>query len=365
MARFETFGFPVPFKVVFRHASASRARAENLIVAARGDDGRVGYGEGCPRAYVTGETLATAKAFVVEHAEDLAAAATDVAGLRAWANAHRNAIDDNPAAFCAMETAALDLLGQQLGQPVEALLELPPLTGRFRYSAVLGDAPYPAYWWLAQRYRRQGFADFKIKVAGRVRRDRHKFRALPSNARVRLDANNRFADAADGIAYFRQLPGTAFAIEEPLQVGDLDGCRRISDATGARIVLDESMLRAEQLPALDDAERWIVNLRVSKMGGLLRTLEVAAAARKRGVGIVVGCQVGETSLLSRAALTAMSAVGPALVAAEGAFGTHLIERDLTTPSIVFGRGGVVDAARLPQAAGGLGLRIDDSALEPI
>ena len=34
--RFDVFTFSVPFKTVFRHASASRRRARNLIVAARG-----------------------------------------------------------------------------------------------------------------------------------------------------------------------------------------------------------------------------------------------------------------------------------------------------------------------------------------
>ena len=362
VARFETYSFPVPFKAVFRHASASRDRAENLIVAAYGDDGEVGYGEGCPRAYVTGETLATAQAFIAEHADGLARATADVAGLRTWADAHRDAIDANPAAFCAMETAALDWLGKRLGQPVEALLGQPPLAGDFRYSAVLGDAPYPAFWWLARRYRRQGFTDFKIKVSGALRRDQRKMRTLAGSPRLRLDANNLFADAAEAAAYFQHLPGSVFAIEEPVQAGDLDGCRRVGDATGARIVLDESLARAEQLPALDDAERWIVNLRVSKMGGLLRSLQVVEAARACGVGVVVGCQVGETSILSRAALAIMRALGPALLAAEGAFGTHLLQRDLATPSVMFGVGGVLDTASLRRDVGGFGLRIDSREL---
>ena len=55
--RLEVFRFPIPFKVVFRHSSASRAQAENVIVAAYSDCGRVGYGEGCPRSYVTGEMV--------------------------------------------------------------------------------------------------------------------------------------------------------------------------------------------------------------------------------------------------------------------------------------------------------------------
>ena len=38
-----------------------------------------------------------------------------------------------------------------------------------------------------------------------------------------------------------------------------------------RIVLDESFLRIEQLASLrDDPPGWLLNIRVSKMGGLLR-----------------------------------------------------------------------------------------------
>ena len=70
--RIEVFSFPVPFRVVFRHASASRARAENLIVAAHADTGEVGYGEGCPREYVTGETAAGGAAFIRRHADEVA-----------------------------------------------------------------------------------------------------------------------------------------------------------------------------------------------------------------------------------------------------------------------------------------------------
>ena len=62
--RIDAFRFPVPFKQVFRHASASRARAENVIVAARSSDGAVGYGEGCPRGYVTGESVVSAHEFI-------------------------------------------------------------------------------------------------------------------------------------------------------------------------------------------------------------------------------------------------------------------------------------------------------------
>ena len=68
-----------------------------------------------------------------------------------------------------------------------------------------------------------------------------------------------------------------------------------------KIILDESVTRVGHLNRLDGSpEQWIINLRVSKMGGLIRSLEVAEAARKRTIPIIVGAQVGETSLLTRA-----------------------------------------------------------------
>ena len=50
---------PFPFRGSFEHASAVRERAENVIVIAEGANGQYGLGEGCPRSYVTGETVAT------------------------------------------------------------------------------------------------------------------------------------------------------------------------------------------------------------------------------------------------------------------------------------------------------------------
>ena len=365
--RLEVFSFPVPFRVVFRHASASRGQAENLIVAAYSDSGLVGYGEGCPRHYVTGETVGGGEAFIREHSPSVIDGVTDVPSLRAWADAHREVIDQNPAAFCAMETAVLDLLGKENGVPIEELLGLPRLTGHFPYTAVLGDSPYLAYWWQFRRYWQRGFRDFKVKVSNDPSRDRRKLRLFRNKTdpalRVRLDANNLWASADDCLSHVAALPHPIYAIEEPLTVGDLAGFRRVGEECGAKIILDESLLRAEQLYALEDPGLWIVNLRVSKMGGIMRSLEVARRAADRGLGIIVGAQVGETSILTRAGLTVMHSIRPSLVASEGAFGTHLLRQDLTTESLMFGRGGEIDIERSGLGiAPGLGLDVRSESL---
>jgi len=98
------------------------------------------------------------------------------------------------------------------------------------------------------------------------------------------------------------------------------------------------------------------NVRISKCGGL-----VAAYARCRevldaGLLLQVGCQVGESSLLSAAQVTLLSALAPLTPGvryAEGCFGRHLLREDPVSPSLQFGYGG-----RPPRRPAGAGLGVD-------
>ena len=53
-------------------------------------------------------------------------------------------------------------------------------------------------------------------------------------------------------------------------------------------------------------------------------------------------EVGETSILTRAALTVVNANKGNLISQEGAYGTHLLSYDLVGPPIKFGPGGVIE-----------------------
>jgi L-alanine-DL-glutamate epimerase-like enolase superfamily enzyme len=355
----------IPFKQPFKHASAERAATQAIWVAAGARDGTVGYGEGCPREYVTGESIAGARAFIAAHVQEWTASVRHVPGLRAWTARHEREIDFSPAAWSAVELALLDLLGKAEGRPVEPLLGLPPLSGRFRYTAVLGDAEPQAFDAQLARYRDAGFRDFKIKLSGERMRDAAKIRALRAAGIapqcVRADANNLWPDADAAIYDLRALGFGFAAIEEPLRAGDLEGMARVALALGTDIVLDESIARREQLARLPAGGRWIVNLRVSKMGGVLRALDFLGEARRRGLRVVIGAHVGETSLLTRAALAVASAAGESLIAQEGAFGTHLLERDVAEPPLMFGPGGVLEVGPHLGAAPGWGLAIREPA----
>jgi len=69
---------------------------------------------------------------------------------------------------------------------------------------------------------------------------------------------------------------------------------------------------------------------------------MVAELKKLGWPIIVGCHVGETSLLTRAALVVTAAAGESLVAHEGAYGDYLVEREPAQPMLKFGHGGLLD-----------------------
>lgn len=360
LASLDRWSLNIPFRTSFRHASASRNSTSALLVEARSADGLTGVGEGCPREYVTGETVAGSLAFVDRHHDSLMAEVGDLESLRDWMRRHATEIAKNQAAWCAIELALLDLFAKSKGQSVEAFLGLPELAGEFRYTAVLGIADTEAFTRQSERYLQAGFTDFKVKVSGDPEKDRAHLAILqdrsPMPLRIRLDANNLWSDPKAAIAYLRGLDIPLFAIEEPLAANDFSGLATIADALNVPIILDESFTSIDQFGQLaGPAERWILNLRISKLGGLLRSLSVAEAARTRGLKMIIGAQVGETSILTRAALTVASAARDLVAGQEGAFGTLLLQTDITQPALMFGQDGLLSAGVV---AGRPGLGLD-------
>lgn len=338
----------IPFKVQFQHSSAARSSTEAVLVTAKTLDGAQGLGEGCPRSYVTGETLATVQKFFAAHHHEFIKI-DSVDALRVWVDRNAAEIDKNPAAFCAVELALLDALAKTTGQSVETLLSLPKLSGEFQYTGVLGVKKPTHFQAQFQQYLDMGFRDFKVKVFGEPAIDRANAETLKAyshdNIRIRLDANNLWSSPKEAIEYIRDLNFPIFAVEEPVAAFDYDGCKKIFEQLETAIILDESFTREEMFQYIQGSPAsWIVNLRISKMGGLIRSLKVAAKARTLNIPIIIGAQVGETSILTRAALTVANAYRDNLLAQEGAYGTHLLEHDVMDRPIMFGREGVLQAS---------------------
>ncbi len=362
--------FPVAFRWSFSHASATRSRAENVILSLdQGDEAH--FGEACPRGYVTGETLASVAGFLRRYAYVLSRNLQSLEELAAWLTAERDLIDANPAAVCALEMALLDRLGRREGVPLEALLGGAQRKDPLRYSAVLGAGGGAGFLAQALAYRAVGLFDVKMKLGldpwRNLRRAKLLRHLFGKRLRMRADANNLWRDPANCIAHLTQLRPYLWAVEEPLSAGDLEGAAQVAEALDLKIILDESLCRLEQLDDLiSQPSLWVLNLRVSKMGGILRSLELAKSAAARGLPVILGAHVGETSLLTRAQLALAACLPQAPLAIEGAFGTRLLERDLTDQSIMFKRGGSLDPeTEVWRSRSGLGLQVKTPFLHPL
>src|SRR3954447_8113032 len=110
----------IPLRKPIRHASHTRTDTDNLVVRATLADGTVGYGEGVPREYVTGETIDSALALL--RRSELAAQLEDCRDFdTAVTLAERLRLADIPGddrrcqgngARCAVELAVLDAYGK-------------------------------------------------------------------------------------------------------------------------------------------------------------------------------------------------------------------------------------------------------------
>ena len=218
---------------------------QSVLAVAETEDGHLGLGEGCPREYVTREDIDSSVRFFTRYQAELTSEVDTLADLERWTREREDEIDANPAAWCAVELALLDALAKEDSQSVERAVGMPELAGPFCYTAVLGDSSFEVFEAQVMQYAGLGFADFKVKVSGEPGVDNQRFAIIEravGDARIRLDANNLWRDAAAVLSYLKSVECRLFAVEEPLQAMDYEGLLLVARAFDLRIILDESFL---------------------------------------------------------------------------------------------------------------------------
>jgi len=371
----------IPLKKTIRHASHTRDDTDSLVVCCRLDDGTEGWGESLPRVYVTGETIDTA----LEHLRQTdwkkqlgrrIADLTDAVNLSqnvqlaTIAPAERDCFGN--VVRCAVELALLDAVCRSTGQPLSALTDIVPEMlairepkSRVRYGGALTPAGTFKDWISAWKLRIFGFAQGKVKVGvdgfDDVRSVSLMRRVMGAKFDIRIDANEawRCDNIEERMAPL--LPFGITAIEQPVPHADIDGLAEVRNRLPVPIMLDESLC------SLSDGQRAIergtcdlFNIRLSKCGGFIRSLKLAAMAHRAGLGYQLGCQVGETGLLSAAGRHFACSVG-GIHYLEGSFDKFLVRERLTVEDITFGYRGFAPALAGP----GLGVTIDRGSLERV
>jgi L-alanine-DL-glutamate epimerase-like enolase superfamily enzyme len=358
------YAMRLPLVEGFAHSLSERSHSDSVIVRVTAENGATGYGEGMPRSYVTGEEVESTVDFIhrgiwpsirrialpdsIDAARGLEQFGAIAEALDSAGSQH-DVVASN-SARCAVEMALFDLALKRSGVSLAALV--PPVRNQIVYCGVLPTGTAE----LAERHARYakllGATHLKVKVgaldvtAERERLDVIRGVVGPDVA-LSIDANGAYT-VADAIAVLRALtPVGIVGAEQPVPRGEPAELASVRRETTIPIIADESICTLDDARLLADAGACdAFSIRISKCGGVGPSLEIAHLAAERGIGIKIGCHVGETALLSAAGRHVAAHV-PQVIAVEGSFGTMLLQEDISTEPVQFGHGGRASLLRRP------------------
>jgi L-alanine-DL-glutamate epimerase-like enolase superfamily enzyme len=257
------------------------------IVRVESDTGLAGHGEVCPLG----------PAYLPAYAEGVRAGIAmlaprligeDPRELERLNRTMDAALKGHPYVKSGIDMACWDLLGQAAGLPVAALLG-----GRYGrdfvlYRAISQDTPDRMAQSVAG-YRGEGYTRFQLKVGGAVEEDVARIRAVrsvlrPSDVLV-ADANTGWLPH-EAARVVRALRDVDVYVEQPCAT--YEECLSIRRRTDHPFVLDETidgvgvLLRAAGDRAMD-----VVNLKISKLGGITRTRQARDLCVSLGVAMTI------------------------------------------------------------------------------
>jgi len=260
---------------------------DSTIVGVETDDGFVGYGEVCPLgpfylpAYANG-----VRAGIRELAPHLIG--EDPRELGRLNLLMDSALKGHPYVKSGIDIACWDILGKVTGLPVCVLLG-----GRYGddvvlYRAISQEEPDV----MAARvagYREEGYRRFQLKVGGDPDTDIERIRAaaaqLQSGDRLVADANTGWLPH-EAMRVVNAVRDVDVYIEQPCAT--YEECLSVRQHCERPFILDENidgidmLLRARADLAMD-----VVNLKISKLGGLTKTRQARDLCMSLGIAMTL------------------------------------------------------------------------------
>jgi len=364
----ELYALKIPFKMDFTHAMASRSFSDSLVLKIEGQEEK-GFGEAIVRDYVSGEIwknadlLKNAKEIIVRILEPLMG--KDISWEEAKEHLGSLALESHELPLlCAVETALLDMFCHSSGQDIYGLLKKEPLKQTIRYGGILPMLSLSAAEHILDLYKKTNIRNIKIKLGTDLDYNEKilKFsrEKLGRDFDLRVDANASWSlEMALGNLKLCRKYGI-FMVEEPFGRDREEILFLLKDPENRdfQFVADESVLTVDDIETIVRNKSFhMLNLRLSKNGGLLKVLKMAEIAEKKGLKYQIGCHVGETGILSASGRVAASIL-PKTVYVDGSYDSYLLSENITSENLSFGFGGVAEIIR----GQGLGFIVDETRL---
>jgi len=260
---------------------------DSTVVRIETDEGLAGHGEVCPLGPVYLPAYAAgARAGIAHIAPHLVG--LDPTQVAVVYRQMDQVLMGHGYAKSALDMACWDLLGQACGQPLCHLLG-----GRFGsdyplYRAISQESPRQ----MADRvmqYRDEGYRRFQLKVGADPETDVARIRAVSQLMRpgdiLVADANTgwRMHEAARVVRGVKDLD---VYIEQPCAT--YDECLAIRRRTDHPFVLDELIYNIPELVrALHDRAMDVINIKISKLGGISKAREVRDLCVAMGIAMTI------------------------------------------------------------------------------
>jgi muconate cycloisomerase len=121
---------------------------------------------------------------------------------------------------------------------------------------------------------------------------------------------------------------------------------------------DESACSLEDIRKIEkDGDYDMVNVRLSKCGGFRRSFKIIDRLRANGIYFQIGCQLGESGVLS-AAGRVLSLLNRDALFHDGSYDAFLLKENTTDKNVSFGPGGIAGQIKGP----GLGVTVNRQSL---
>jgi muconate cycloisomerase len=128
---------------------------------------------------------------------------------------------------------------------------------------------------------------------------------------------------------------------------------------GAILMADESACSLNEVKkVIEEGHYKMVNVRLSKCGGFRNSLKIIEYLRYRGIPFQIGCQLGESGILSAAGRALSLLCGDANYY-DGSYDAFLLKENITLDHVSFDQGGEAG----PLAGPGLGAEVSAESLE--
>lgn len=268
----------------------------------------------------------------------------------------------NPSARSGIDLAIHDLLGKALGIPVSSLI------GGHSRDKILASIEVPrgsakemaAH---SKEYTDQGIMALKAKVGGTSgEADAKKLlairEAVGDRVSIRADANQGYTPK-EAIEFCKKAKDYGVGLElleQPVSRLDLDGMAEVKNSVDSLIEADESAFSPEDV--MNIAKKGaadVINVKISKAGGLYNAKKVAAIAEAADLQCVIGTEWG-LGLRVAAKLHLATSTKSIQYAVEF---TEIMIHDLLTKEPFKIEDGYLTVPKKP----GLGVELDENAIQ--